>query len=115
MILDLKQRVTLVRHRVRLRLSQEQLGARMGTTNTTVCKLEMGRIALSYQMLERWCKSLGLRPRIIFELDADTGEDGPTQYAAPTNGQAHAAQCAAAAPEADHPANLQVDPTGTPA
>jgi transcriptional regulator with XRE-family HTH domain len=80
MILDLKQRVTLVRHRLRLRLSQEQLGARMGTTNTTVCKLELGRIALSFKMLERWCKALGLRPRINFELDEEA-----VRQPAPTN------------------------------
>jgi transcriptional regulator with XRE-family HTH domain len=93
MILDPQQRATLARHRVRLGLSQAQLGARMGARNTTVCKLEMGHVTLSFEMLQRWCKALGLRPRIIFELDAFTGDGGPAQRApepaALTNGQAY--------------------------
>ncbi len=48
-------------------MTQEQVAAAMGTTQTVIARLESGRTMPSTRTLERFAKATGMRLRIRFE------------------------------------------------
>ena len=48
-------------------LTQEELAARMGTTQAAIARLEGGRIKPTTRTLERYAKATGTRLKITFE------------------------------------------------
>lgn len=56
--------------RSRAGLTQAQLAARMGTTQTVIARLERGRTKPSTRTLERFAEATGSRLRITLEPDA---------------------------------------------
>jgi len=48
-------------------MTQEQVAAAMGTTQTVIARLESGRTMPSTRTLERFAKATGMRLRISFE------------------------------------------------
>lgn len=48
-------------------LTQEQLAARMHTTQAVIARLESGRVKPSTRTLERFAEATGTRLRILFE------------------------------------------------
>lgn len=60
----------LIGARARADLTQEELAARMGTTQAAIARLESGRIMPTTRTLERYAKATGTRLRISFEPDS---------------------------------------------
>lgn len=58
---------SLIRARTRAGLTQEELAARMGTTQSVVARLESGRGKPSTRTLERYAKATGTKLRITLE------------------------------------------------
>ena len=59
----------LIEARARAGITQEELARRMETTQSTVARLEGGRVRPSTRTLERFAKATGTRLKIIFEPD----------------------------------------------
>ncbi len=57
----------LIETRVRANLSQQQLAERMGTSQSTIARLESGTAKPSFTTLERIAKATGTRVRIALE------------------------------------------------
>lgn len=57
----------LIEARNRADMTQEQVAAAMGTTQTVIARLESGRTMPSTRTLERFAKATGTRLRISFE------------------------------------------------
>jgi ribosome-binding protein aMBF1 (putative translation factor) len=57
----------LIRARTRARLSQAEVADRMGTTESTVSRLESGRVKPSTRTLERYAAATGHRLRVSLE------------------------------------------------
>ena len=57
----------LIEARVRAHLSQQQLAERMGTSQSTIARLESGTAKPSFTTLERIAKATGTRVRISLE------------------------------------------------
>ncbi len=57
----------LIEARTRAKLSQAQLARKMGTSQSTVARLESGSAKPSLSTLERFAKATGMRMRIVFE------------------------------------------------
>ena len=57
----------LIEARVRAHLSQQQLAERMGTSQSTIARLESGVAKPSFTTLERIAKATGTRVRISLE------------------------------------------------
>ncbi len=57
----------LLQARTRAGLTQEEVAARMGTTQSVIARLESGRVRPSTKTLERFAKATGTRLRIRFE------------------------------------------------
>ena len=55
------------RMRQQKKLTQEQLAARMHTTQAVIARLESGRVKPSTRTLERFAEATGTRLRILFE------------------------------------------------
>lgn len=58
---------SLIKARTRAGLTQEELAARMGTTQSVVARLESGRGKPSTRTLERYAKATGTKLRITLE------------------------------------------------
>ncbi|MGD0074022.1 MAG: helix-turn-helix transcriptional regulator [Candidatus Binataceae bacterium] len=54
----------LISARARARLTQRQVAARMGTTQSVVARIESGRITPSFKTLARYARATGMRPVI---------------------------------------------------
>ena len=61
---------TLIEARSRAGLTQQQLAARMNTTQSVIARLESGRVQPSTQTLRRIAEATGTRLRIQFEPSA---------------------------------------------
>jgi ribosome-binding protein aMBF1 (putative translation factor) len=59
--------VAMIKARAHAGLTQEQLAARMHTTQAVIARLESGRVKPSTRTLERLAAATGLRLRISFE------------------------------------------------
>lgn len=57
----------VIKHRAALRLSQEELADRMGTSHSAISRLESGRHKTSVETLQRVAEALGLRLILGFE------------------------------------------------
>ncbi len=57
----------LIEARSKADMTQEQVAAAMGTTQTVIARLESGRTMPSTRTLERFAKATGMRLRISFE------------------------------------------------
>ena len=57
----------LIEARARAGLTQEEVAARMQTTQTVIARLESGRTKPSTRTLERFAAATGMRLRILFE------------------------------------------------
>jgi ribosome-binding protein aMBF1 (putative translation factor) len=57
----------LIEARARAGLTQEEVAARMHTTQTVIARLESGRAKPSTRTLERFAAATGMRLRILFE------------------------------------------------
>ena len=57
----------LLQVRTRAGLTQEEVAARMGTTQSVIARLESGRVRPSTKTLERFARATGTRLRIRFE------------------------------------------------
>lgn len=57
----------LIEARSKADMTQEQVAAAMGTTQTVIARLESGRTMPSTRTLERFAKATGTRLRISFE------------------------------------------------
>ena len=57
----------LIEARAKAGLTQEQLAARMHTTQAVIARLESGRVRPSTRTLDRFAKATGTRLRISFE------------------------------------------------
>jgi ribosome-binding protein aMBF1 (putative translation factor) len=53
--------------RAKADMTQEQVAAAMGTTQTAIARMESGRAMPSTRTLERFAKATGMRLRISFE------------------------------------------------
>jgi transcriptional regulator with XRE-family HTH domain len=53
--------------RVRLNLTQRELAARSGVAQSTIARIELGRIDPGFESLQRILASVGLEPRIHLE------------------------------------------------
>jgi transcriptional regulator with XRE-family HTH domain len=60
---------SLYRRRRSLNLSQAEVARRMGTTQSAVSDLENGRAEPMVATLIRYADAVGLRMRIVFEID----------------------------------------------
>ena len=64
----------IIRHRMALGLTQEQLAAKVGTSNTAISRLESGRHSTKPETLSRIAAAMGLR----FVMGFESGpEDDP--------------------------------------
>ncbi len=57
----------LIAARSRAGLTQEEVAARMGTTQSVVARLEAGKAKPSTRTLHRYAKATGSKLRIVFE------------------------------------------------
>lgn len=57
----------LIEARTRAKLSQAQLAKRMGTSQSTIARLESGAAKPSFSTLERFAEATGMRMRVVFE------------------------------------------------
>jgi ribosome-binding protein aMBF1 (putative translation factor) len=67
----------LIEARSKADMTQEQVAAAMGTTQTVIARLESGRTMPSTRTLERFAKATGMRLRISFEPEKP-GSETPT-------------------------------------
>jgi transcriptional regulator with XRE-family HTH domain len=58
----------LIEARKRAKLSQAQVAKKMGTSQSTIARLESGSAKPSFSTLERFAKATGMRVRVVFEL-----------------------------------------------
>ena len=65
----------LIEARSKADMTQEQVAAAMGTTQTVIARLESGRTMPSTRTLERFAKATGTKLRISFE----PGKPAPAQ------------------------------------
>lgn len=65
----------LIEARGRANLTQEEVAARMGTTQTAVARLESGRSNPSTRTLERYAKATGHRLRLNFVPTGKAGHE----------------------------------------
>jgi len=71
----------LIDARVRAKLSQQQLAERMGTSQSTIARLESGTSKPSFTTLERIAKATGTRVRISLEPTTQPRNRGPRKAA----------------------------------
>jgi transcriptional regulator with XRE-family HTH domain len=57
----------LIEARTRANLSQAQLAKKMGTSQSTIARLESGAAKPSLSTLERFAEATGMRMRVVFE------------------------------------------------
>jgi transcriptional regulator with XRE-family HTH domain len=57
----------LIEARTRAKLSQAQLAKKMGTSQSTIARLESGAAKPSFSTLERFAEATGMRMRVVFE------------------------------------------------
>jgi len=57
----------LIDARTRAKLSQAELATKMGTSQSTIARLESGSAMPSLSTLERFAKATGMRMRVVFE------------------------------------------------
>jgi transcriptional regulator with XRE-family HTH domain len=57
----------LIDARTRAKLSQAELAKKMGTSQSTIARLESGAAKPSLSTLERFAKATGMRMRVVFE------------------------------------------------
>ena len=57
----------LIAARTQANLSQAQLAKKMGTSQSTIARLESGSAKPSLATLERFAKATGMRLRVVFE------------------------------------------------
>ncbi|HEX5657019.1 MAG TPA: helix-turn-helix transcriptional regulator [Polyangiales bacterium] len=57
----------LIEARTRAKLSQAELAKKMGTSQSTIARLESGSAKPSLSTLERFAKATGMRMRVVFE------------------------------------------------
>jgi transcriptional regulator with XRE-family HTH domain len=57
----------LIEARTRAKLSQAQLAKKMGTSQSTIARLESGSAKPSLSTLERFAKATGMKMRVVFE------------------------------------------------
>jgi transcriptional regulator with XRE-family HTH domain len=57
----------LIKARTRAKLSQAQLAKKMGTSQSTIARLESGSAKPSLATLERFAEATGMRLRVVFE------------------------------------------------
>ena len=57
----------LIEARTRANLSQAQLAKKMGTSQSTIARLESGSAKPSLSTLERFAHATGMRMRVVFE------------------------------------------------
>ena len=57
----------MIRRRMELELTQEQLAERMGTSHSAISRIESGQHSTSVQTLQRLAEALGMRFLIGFE------------------------------------------------
>lgn len=67
---------SLTRRRKSLKLTQAEVSKRMGTTQSAVSDLESGRAAPSVDTLSRYAEAVGLRMRIVLEIDWESSNRG---------------------------------------
>lgn len=61
----------LIKARADANMTQEQVAAKMGTTQTAVARLESGRSMPSTRTLQRYAKATGTKLRVSFEPEKD--------------------------------------------
>jgi ribosome-binding protein aMBF1 (putative translation factor) len=71
----------LIDARTRAKLSQVELAKKMGTSQSTVARLESGAAKPSLSTLERFAKATGMRMRVVFE-PAKAAKQGRSKRAA---------------------------------
>jgi len=71
----------LIDARTRAKLSQAELAKKMGTSQSTIARLESGAAKPSLSTLERFAKATGMRMRVVFE-PAKAPKKGRTRRAA---------------------------------
>jgi len=57
----------LIEARTSAKLSQAQLAKKMGTSQSTIARLESGAAKPSFSTLERFAEATGMRMRVVFE------------------------------------------------
>jgi transcriptional regulator with XRE-family HTH domain len=57
----------LIDARTRAKLSQAELAKKMGTSQSTIARLESGAAKPSLSTLERFAKATGMKMRVVFE------------------------------------------------
>ena len=57
----------LIEARTRAKLSQAQLAKKMGTSQSTIARLESGSAKPSLSTLERFANATGMKMRVVFE------------------------------------------------
>jgi transcriptional regulator with XRE-family HTH domain len=57
----------LIEARTRAKLSQAELAKKMGTSQSTIARLESGSARPSLSTLERFAKATGMKMRVVFE------------------------------------------------
>jgi transcriptional regulator with XRE-family HTH domain len=57
----------LIEARTKAKLSQAELAKKMGTSQSTIARLESGAAKPSLSTLERFAKATGMRMRVVFE------------------------------------------------
>ena len=67
----------LIEARSKADMTQEQVAAAMGTTQTVIARLESGRTMPSTRTLERFAKATGMRLRIRFEPEKPVADTAP--------------------------------------
>ena len=72
----------LVRARTTAKLTQSELARRLGTTQSSVARLEGGRVSPSFATLRRYAKATGTRLKVSFERDAELGNAPETEQPA---------------------------------
>lgn len=61
---------TLIRARAEADMTQEQVAAKMQTSQSYVAKLESGRVSPSMKALQRYAAATGAKLRIVLEANA---------------------------------------------
>jgi len=71
----------LIDARMKAKLSQAELAQRMGTSQSTIARLESGSAKPSLSTLERFARATGTRVRVILEPAAQAGKRKPRKAA----------------------------------
>jgi transcriptional regulator with XRE-family HTH domain len=71
----------LIEARTRARLSQAELAKRMGTSQSTIARLESGTAKPSLSTLERFARATGSRVRVSIEPTEKSGKRRPRRAA----------------------------------